>query len=98
MKSQRKYFLTAGLFLFLFISSCLAFASSSTFVTQAQNFINQNCNRRILADQTALLCYLFNKSQEQDTSINSLNATVSPIPGQITTLQNKVSALETQIP
>src|SRR6266567_1996729 len=41
---------------------------------------------------------LFNTSQEHDTSIANINATISPIPSEITDLQNRVSALETQIP
>ena len=65
-----------------------AYASSSNFLTQAQKYIKQNCSNKNLTNQTALLCYLFNKSQEQDASIASLSATLSPIPGQITNLQN----------
>ncbi|HYT41515.1 MAG TPA: hypothetical protein VEP90_04170 [Methylomirabilota bacterium] len=89
MKPHKKYLLVAGLSIFLFASTGIVYASSSTFFTQAQKFINQNCNKKILADQTALLCYLFNKSQEQDTSITTINATLSPIPTQIQNLQNQ---------
>lgn len=97
MKPQRKYFLTAGLLLFLFASTGIAFASSSTFFTQAQKYINQNCNKKFFPDQTALLCYLFNKSQEQDTSITNINATLSPIPTQIQNLQNQQGQLSQNI-
>lgn len=97
MKPQGKYFVTAGLLLFLFISTGIAFASSSTFFTQAQKFINQNCNKKFFADQTALLCYLFDKSQEQDTKLAAINATLSPIPSQIASLQASTSALNNTV-
>ncbi len=97
MKPQRKFLVLAGLSLFLAFSAGIAFASSSTFLTQAQKYINQNCNKKNLANQIALLCYLFNKSQEQDASITALNATVSPIPGQIASLQASTSALNNTI-
>ena len=54
------------------------FASSSTFLSQAQKYINANCSRKKIQDQTALFCYLFNKSQEQDAGIAAINTTLSP--------------------
>jgi len=97
MKPHRKYLLTAGLFLFFFTSTGIAYASSSTFLTQAQKFISQNCNRKLLADPTALFCYLFYKSQEQDAAIANINATLSPIPSQIASLQASTSALSSTV-
>jgi hypothetical protein len=97
MKPHKHYLLTAGLFLFLFASICIAYASSAQFFTQAQQFINQNCNKKTLADQTALLCYLFNKSQEQDTAITNINTTISPVPSEIADLQKRVASLEAML-
>src|SRR6266496_4500423 len=88
MKPRRKYFLLAGLSLFLFVSGGIAFASSSQYLTQAQKFINDNCSNKKIDNQTALLCYVFNKSQEQDVSIASLNTTLSPMPSEINSLNN----------
>ena len=96
MRLRKKYLLPLG-FLFFFLAG-IAFASSSQFLTQAQKYIDDNCGKKNISDQTALLCYLFNTSQEHDTSIANINATISPIPSEITDLQNRVSALETQIP
>ena len=93
MKPHKKYFVLAGLLLFLFATTGIVYASSSTFFTQAQKFINQNCNKKILADPTALLCYLFDKSQEQDTKIAAINATLSPIPSQIASLNQQYQTL-----
>jgi len=42
MKPHKKYFVLAGLSIFLFAGTGIAFASSSTFLTQAQKYINKN--------------------------------------------------------
>src|SRR5438874_13547710 len=97
MKPHKKYLLVAGLSIFLFASPGITFASSSTFFTQAQKFINQNCNKKLIADQTALLCYLFNKSQEQDTKLATINSTLSPIPSQIASLNQQYQTLSASI-
>jgi len=97
MKPHTKYVVLAGLSLFLFVSGGIAFASSSQYLTQAQKFINQNCSKKLVADQTALLCYLFNKSQEQDTKLATMNATLSPVPSQIASLQASTSALNNTV-
>ncbi len=86
MKLRKKYIIAAGLSIFLF--SAVAYASSQDFLTQAQKYIDENCGKKLISNQTALLCYVFYKSQEQDQSINAINATLSPIPTQIQTLQN----------
>ncbi len=69
------------------------FASSSSFLSQAQKYINDKCSKKKIQDQTALLCYLFNKSQEQDTALTAINTTLSPIPTQIASLQASTSAI-----
>jgi hypothetical protein len=97
MKPHKKYFVLAGLLLFLFVSGGIAFASSSQYLTQAQKFINQNCNKKYLTDENALFCYLFNKSQEQDTKIATINATLSPIPSRVADLEKRVATLEAML-
>ncbi|SRR6266704_4914581 len=96
MKIDKRLFIVTSLAFFLL--AVTAYAASSDFLSQAQKYINQNCSKNKLADDKALLCYLFNKSQEQDQSIANINTTLSPIPSQIADLQKRVSALETQIP
>src|SRR6266700_6170962 len=95
MRINKKILLiTSGAF---FMLAATAYASSSGFLTQAQNYINANCSKNKIPDQTALICYLFNKVQEHDTSIANINTTLSQIPSQVTDLQNRVSKLESEI-
>src|SRR6266566_2303819 len=86
MKIHKRLLIVTSLAFFLLAAT--AYASSSDFLTQAQKYINQNCSKKDITNETALLCYLFNKSQEQDTSIASLSATLSPIPSEINNLKN----------
>src|SRR5438067_9337165 len=86
MKLHKKYFLPFG-FLFFFAVG-IAFASSAQFLPQVQKFINTNCSKKKIPDETSVLCYLFAKTQEQDGVIAKINATISPVPQQITTVQN----------
>src|SRR6266700_440939 len=87
MKHNKKLLILAAIAFFTLAGTTLA--SSSTFLTQAQKYINQHCDKKNITNQTALLCYLFNKSQEQDANITAINSTLSPIPDKITTLQNQ---------
>ena len=96
MKFHKKYLVPIG-FLFFFLAG-ITFANSSQFLSQAQKYVNDNCTKKKLDNQTALFCYLFNKVQEHDTAISNINATISPMPSEISDLQKRVSALETQIP
>ena len=95
MKISKRLFIVITLAFFMVAAT--AYASSANFLTQAQKFINQKCDQKTLTNQTALLCYLFNKSQEQDASIASLSATLSPIPGQITSVQETLTPIPGQI-
>src|SRR5260221_810490 len=95
MKLNKKYLLPIG-FLFFFLAG-IALASSTQFLSQAQQYINDNCGKKNISDQTALLCYLFNKVQEHDASIAQINTTLSPIPEQINTLSNQVASLSASI-
>src|SRR5258708_4349149 len=92
---KRKYLLPLG-FIFFFLAG-VAFASSSQFLSQAQKYIDANCGNKKISDQVALFCYLFNKVQEHDTAIANINSTVSPIPSQISDLQNQTSSQSSSI-
>ncbi|MGZ3948528.1 MAG: hypothetical protein ACXVKK_10450 [Flavisolibacter sp.] len=96
MKLNKKLLILTNIAFFILAGT--VYASSSQFLSQSQKYINTNCSKKQLDNETALLCYLFNKVQEHDTSIANINTTISPIPSEITDLQKRVSALETQIP
>lgn len=95
MELHKKHIILAGTSLFLFAS--IAFASGSTFLSQAEKYIKNNCGKEKISNETAMLCYLFNKAQELDQSIAIINATLSPVPSQITDLQNHQSQDEQQL-
>jgi hypothetical protein len=88
-----------------FMLAAAAYASSAGFLTQAQKYINQNCSKKKLPDQTALLCYLFEKSQEQDTDltnakndIQSLKTLTTSQSATIRQLQQEISSLQNPTP
>ena len=93
MRINKKLFILSSITFFILAGTI--YASSSQFLSQAQKFINANCSKKKILDQTALLCYLFNKVQEQDvtltnheTKISNLETTITPMPGQIATIQS----------
>lgn len=47
------------------------YALSSTYLPKAQKFIDGNCFKPSISNQTALLCYLFERDKEQETTISS---------------------------
>lgn len=52
------------------------FAASSTFFTKAQRYYEQNCSRRNISNETSLQCYVFDKVNEVQASLNSLTGRV----------------------
>jgi hypothetical protein len=80
-----------------FTLAATAYASSPTFLSQAEKYITANCGKKKLDNQRALLCYLFDKSQEQDAAIAALNTTLSPIPSEITSLNTTQASQASQI-
>ena len=96
MKIHKRLLIITSLTFFLLAT--VAYASSSDFFPQAQKYINQNCSRKKLTDQTALLCYLFEKSQEQDKDIQSLKTITASQSATINQLQQEISNLQTPTP
>lgn len=54
-----------------------AFAASSTFLSKAQRYYDSNCNRRNISSETSLQCYVFDKANEIQTSLDSLTSRVT---------------------
>src|SRR5260221_5534582 len=100
MKIHKRLLIVTSLAFFLLAAA--AYASSADFLPQAQKYIKQNCSKKNLNDEKALLCYLFEKSQEQDTNLTNANndiqslktltasqgATISQLQQEISNLQN----------
>ncbi len=63
--------------LLVFVPTVLA--SSSTFFTQAKKYIDRNCSKDDISNQVALLCYLFEKSNEADKSLTNLGSRVDKL-------------------
>jgi len=103
MKIHKRLFIVTSLTFFLLAAA--AYAASSDFLSQAQKYINQNCSRKRLTDQTALLCYLFDKSQEQDTTLANANKDIQSLKtltasqsSTINQLQQEISNLQNPTP
>ncbi len=74
-----------------------AYASSAGFLTQAQKYINQNCSKKKLPDQTALLCYLFEKSQEQDTNLTNAHNDIQSLKTLTASQSSTINQLQQEI-
>ena len=62
-----------GTAVFLFSTvSVFAVLNSAAFLPQAQDFIKKNCDKNTVNDEKSLLCYLFYKTGELDTRVNTL--------------------------
>ena len=88
--------LIIGLFIF---SSGVAFAyTSQDWVVKATAWANTNCvNPSGAGNQKAFFCYLWSKSAEQQTAIDSLNTANSTKTSQISTLDSRLTTLETNL-
>ena len=70
MKISKKIVL--GLTLTFILSATVAYAtSSSDYLTKAQKYINDNCAKGKISNQTSLNCYLFYKLSEIGTQVDS---------------------------
>jgi hypothetical protein len=89
--SKNKKLLAISLIGFFIFSSGVAFAyTSQDWVTKATSWANTNCvNPTAATKQKAFFCYLWSKSDEQQTAIDSLNSANSTKTTQIGDLQNK---------
>lgn len=62
-----------GSVLLLFLAvPVFAILNSSSFLPQAQDFINKNCDKKVVNDEKSVLCYLFYKTGEIDSRVNTL--------------------------
>jgi len=87
--------------IFLLVALPVFAFNSSDFLAEAQKYANKICNKRNPFDKDSLLCYLFARSNEQDSIINehdlaldSQELQVATMTAQITDLQQRVEALE----
>lgn len=81
-----------------------AVLNSSQFVSQAQDFINDNCGKKHIDGETSLLCYLFFKTGELNTKITNIQNTVTGLAttdasqsAEITSLEERVASLEAKL-
>ncbi len=77
--------------------------SSSQFLTKAQNFININCSKRSIDNETSLLCYLFYKTGEININLTNTQNTVAGLTtidatqsAQINDLKNSLTSISAQ--
>ncbi len=95
MKIHKRLFIVTSLAFFLL--TVAVYAASSDFLPQAQKYINQNCSRKKLTDQTAILCYLFEKSQEQDTTLTNANKDVQSLKTLTASQSSTINQLQQEI-
>lgn len=85
----------------IFVFTVPAFAASSTFLSKAQRYYDSNCNRRNISSETSLQCYVFDKANEIQTSLDSLTSRVTNTENKnadqdalIESLQARIEVLE----
>jgi hypothetical protein len=75
-----------------FVFAIPSYAKSTSFFDQAQKYINGDCAKQKIANDAAVLCYLYKRSAEQDTALNNMRSTFSLIPDIMTALHYEVSS------
>jgi|GEM_PF-4931504 len=80
-----------------FLLAATAYAASADFLTQAQKYINQNCGKNKLVDEKALLCYLFYKSQEQETDLTNANKDIQSLKTLTASQSSTINQLQQEI-
>ena len=78
MKFNKRIFITLALALLLSASVVFA-ASSSDYLTKAQKYIDRNCSKSSISNQTSLNCYLFYKLGEIETQVNSNTSRITAL-------------------
>ncbi len=85
----------------IFTFTVPVFAASSTFLAKAQRYYDSNCNRRNISSETSLQCYVFDKANEIQTSLESLTSRVTNTENKnadqdalIESLQARIEVLE----
>lgn len=105
---MKRKIILVGLGLLILLAPQAVLAASSSFLNNTQKWYNSKCikNPTRIKGQEAVLCYVFDKVNELQTSVNDINstltnhetrignleATISPIPSQIASLQSQISS------
>ncbi len=83
-----------------FAHPVFAVLNSSSFLSKAQEFINNTCTKKHLDNQQSLLCYLFYKTNELDTGLTNAQHTINGLvtsdasqSAEIALLQQEVASL-----
>ena len=79
-----------------FTCSVPVFAASSNFLSKDQRYYDQNCNRRNISNETSLQCYVFDKVNEAQISLNSLTGRVTNVENKNTTQDKQILDLQTK--
>lgn len=96
-KKQISIFVSIIIFLFVLIPIYAAITSSQ-FLPKAQEFINNNCQKKHPGDEASLLCYLFYKTNELTTNQASIQSTITDLKGRVSVLENEVATLQSFSP
>lgn len=78
IKINKKLLLGFSL-IFLFFTFIVYAASSTDFYAKARKYIDSNCSKGFLSNETSLNCYLFYKAVELETKINSNTSRISTL-------------------
>ncbi len=78
IKINKKLLLGFSL-IFLFFTSIVYAASSTDFYAKAKKYIDNNCSKVSLSNETSLNCYLFYKAVELETKINSNTSRINAL-------------------
>jgi|SRR3989344_123408 len=93
MKINKKLVFGITLSLFLFATTVYA-VSSADFFTKGKKYIDNNCSKPSISNQTSLNCYLFYKLGEIETLVNSNTSRLSDSEADINDLKSRVTELE----
>lgn len=96
MNIKKKYIFPLVLSFFIFIPLVYAAVSSSSFLPEAQKYIDSNCNSKHINHEPleSAICYLFYKSQEQNIALKNQQNQITTLQNQVSTLQNQVSTIK----
>lgn len=93
----KKYVILGLTALFLLFFTLPVLAASSDFLPQATDFYNRYCNMRRIPSVFGISCYLYEKTQELEGDINSLQSEVEDLGEENVSQNEKISELEERI-
>jgi len=73
------------------------YAASSTYLPKAQKYYSQQCSKKIISNDTSLLCYVFDKVNELSAVVTTLNSRVGSVESDTAVLSEKVASQEAKI-